>query len=79
MSLPSGASPWNGIFGRVEGQNTTAGGGYNQAVSNITIEYKYFKQINYVKVRIDKMQQRLHKQAQSRMDYSHQKQYRQTK
>ena len=23
MSLPSGASPWNGIFGRVEGQNTT--------------------------------------------------------
>ena len=23
MSLPSGASPWNGKFGRVEGQNTT--------------------------------------------------------
>ena len=23
VSLPSGASPWNGIFGRVEGQNTT--------------------------------------------------------
>ena len=23
MSPPSGASPWNGIFGRVEGQNTT--------------------------------------------------------
>ena len=23
MSLPSGASPWNGIFGRVKGQNTT--------------------------------------------------------
>ena len=25
VSLPSGASPWNGIFGRVEGQNTTVG------------------------------------------------------
>ena len=23
VSLPSGASPWNGIFGRVKGQNTT--------------------------------------------------------
>ena len=23
MSLPSGASPWNGILGRVKGQNTT--------------------------------------------------------
>ena len=23
VSLPSGASPWNGIFGRVDGQNTT--------------------------------------------------------
>ena len=25
VSLPSGASPWNGIFGRVEGQNRTHG------------------------------------------------------
>ena len=25
VSPPSGASPWNGIFGRVEGQNTTYG------------------------------------------------------
>ena len=25
VSLPSGASPWNGIFGRVEGQNITNG------------------------------------------------------
>ena len=23
VSLPSGASPWNGIFGRIEGENTT--------------------------------------------------------
>ena len=23
VSIPSGASPWNGMFGRVEGQNTT--------------------------------------------------------
>ena len=26
VSLPSGASPWNGIFGRVEGQNITISG-----------------------------------------------------
>ena len=26
VSLPSGASPWNGMFGRVEGQYTTKAG-----------------------------------------------------
>ena len=31
MSLPSGASPWNGIFGRVEGQNTTLASVGNQS------------------------------------------------
>ena len=30
VSLPSGASLWNGMFGRVEVQNTTFGGGFRE-------------------------------------------------
>ena len=32
VSLPSGASPWNGKFGRVEGQNTTLELDINQSI-----------------------------------------------
>ena len=43
MSLPSGASLWNGIFGRVKGQNTTAAGISLQVNAHKT-EYMCFNQ-----------------------------------
>ena len=41
-SLSSGASPWNGIFGRVKGQNTT-GGALNKLTAFPTEENKFMK------------------------------------
>ena len=40
MSLPSGASPWNDMFGQVEGQNTTN-------THSICINISYIKYYNY--------------------------------
>ena len=39
VSLPSGASPWNGIFGRVEGQNTTL---YSMLVLHTSVSWWAF-------------------------------------